>query len=94
MSIDENNANNQDNAASDSTGPTQSQSPSGAALLGGTPFSYNDWLNGRFSENEVKVVFLDRNGDFSEGYKFDKDQFQESLMYHVAKEMLQHARNH
>ena len=50
MSINENNANNQDNAASDSNGPTQSQSPSGAVLLGGTPFSYNDWINGRFSD--------------------------------------------
>ena len=52
MSINENDANNQDNAASDS--PAQSQSPNGAVLPVGTPFSYNDWLNGRFSENVSK----------------------------------------
>ena len=49
MSINENNTDNQDNAASDDNDSTQS--PSGAVLLGGTPFSYNDWLNGRFSDN-------------------------------------------
>ena len=54
MSINENNANNQDNAASDSNGPPQSQSPNDAVLSGGTPFSYNDWLIGRFSENVSK----------------------------------------
>ena len=52
MSINGNDANNQDNAASDS--PAQSQSPNGAVLPGGTPFSYNDWLNGRFTENVSK----------------------------------------
>ena len=52
MSINGNDANNQDNAASDS--PAQSQSPNGAVLSGGMPFSYNDWLNGRFSENVSK----------------------------------------
>ena len=56
MSINENNADNQDNAASDSNGPNQSQPPSGAVLSGGTPFSYNDWLNGRFSENVSKYL--------------------------------------
>ena len=54
MSINEGNADNQDNAASGSNGPIQSQSSSDAMLLGGTPFSYNDWLNGRFSENVSK----------------------------------------
>ena len=52
MSINENDANNQDNAASDSS--AQSQSPNGAVLPAGTPFSYNDWLNGRFTENVSK----------------------------------------
>ena len=52
MSINGNNANNQDNEAFDS--PAQPQSPDGAILLGGTPFSYNDWLAGRFSDNVSK----------------------------------------
>ena len=52
MSINENDANNQDNEASDS--PAQPQSPDGAILPGGTPFSYNDWLAGRFSDNVSK----------------------------------------
>ena len=38
MSINEGDADNQDNAASGSNGPIQSQSSSDAMLLGGTPF--------------------------------------------------------
>ena len=52
MSINGNDTDNQDNTASDN--PAQPQSPNGAVLPGGTPFSYNDWLAGRFSENVSK----------------------------------------
>ena len=52
MSINGNDIDNQDNPASDN--PAQPQSPNGAGLPGGTPFSYSDWLAGRFSENVSK----------------------------------------